>query len=125
METSTENEYARYRIKDGVLYFDYKQNVVIQLKDAIKIVADRIKLQQGRPFPVLCRTQGIHKMDKAARWCLATEGSKLTTAVALISDHPLSQLLANIYLISTSPPVRTKIVSNEKEGMEFLLGNIS
>jgi len=122
MENNMENEFARYRIENGILYFDYKQNIVIQLRDAIKIVADRLKLQQGKPFPILCNTKGIRNVDKAARWYLAREGSNLATAVALITANPLSRLLANIYLIGTSPSVPTKVVADELEGMEFLLG---
>lgn len=117
-----ETDFAWYRIENGILYFYYKQNVVIRLKDAIKIVSDRLNLQQGKPFPILCNTKGIRNMDKAARWYLAREGSNLATAVALITSNPLSRLLANIYLISTSPSVRTKVVADEVEGIEFLLG---
>ena len=122
MENNMENEFAWWRIENGILYFDYKQNVVIRLKDAIKIVADRLKLQQGKPFPILCNIKGIRNLDKTARWYLAREGSNLATAVALISANPLSRLLANIYLISTSPSVPTKVVADELEGIEFLLG---
>ena len=120
MDNSMENEFFHCRIEDGILYFDYKENVVIHLKDAVKIVADRLLWQQGKPFPILCNTRGIRNMDKAARWYLAREGSHLATSVALVSANPLSRLLANIYLFSTSPSVRTKVVANELEGIEFL-----
>ncbi|MCM4167371.1 hypothetical protein KCTC52924_02953 [Arenibacter antarcticus] len=122
MKSSIENECARLWIENGILYFTYKENVVIRLEEVIRIVADRLKLQQGKPFPILCNTIGIKTMEKDARLYFATEGSKLTIAVALISDNPLSQILTNMYVVGGLPSAPTKIVANEKEGLEFLSG---
>lgn len=118
---SLENDFARYRLRNGILYFDYKENVIMHLEEAIKIVDDRLRLQEGKPYPILCNTRGIKSIDKDARWYLATEGSQLAIAVALIRDTPLSRLLAEMYMLGSIPSVPTTIVDNETEGLEFLI----
>ncbi|MBJ7880509.1 DUF7793 family protein [Gelidibacter salicanalis] len=120
MLNSLENDYASYRLRNGILYFEYKENVIVNLEEAIKIVDDRLKLQAGKSYPILCNTRGIKSMDKDARWYLATEGSQLAIAVALIRNTPLSRLLAEMYMLGSVPSVPTKIVDNEGEGLEFL-----
>lgn len=122
---SLENDFARYRLSNGILYFDYKENVIVHLEEAIKIVDDRLRLQEGKSYPILCNTRGIKSMDKDARWYLATEGSQLAIAVALIRDTPLSRLLAEMYMLGSIPSVPTTIVDNEREGLEFLINYTS
>ncbi len=121
MKNSFENEYAEYCIDNGVVLFVYKQNIAIELAGAMEIVSDRLKLQKGKAYPILCDIRGIKDINKDARRYLATEGSLLTKAVAFISDTPLSQMLTDLYLIANIPPIPTKVVGNELEGMEFLL----
>lgn len=120
MKNSFENEYAEYGIENGVVRFIYKQNLTIQLAGAMKIVSDRLQLQNGKAYPILCDIRGIKEVSKDARSFLANEGSVLTKAVAFISDNPLSHILTDLYILANMPPVPTKVVSNELEGMEFL-----
>tara|TARA_R110002049_G_scaffold73897_2_gene190843 strand:- start:9372 stop:9749 length:378 start_codon:yes stop_codon:yes gene_type:complete len=120
MKNSFENEYAEYGIINGVVRFIYKQNVAIQLAGAMKIVSDRLHLQKGMAYPILCDIRGIIEIDKDARSFLANEGSTLTTAVAFISDNPLSKILTDLYLQANTPPIPTKVVNNESEGLQFL-----
>jgi hypothetical protein len=120
MKNSFENEYAEYCIDNGVVRFIYKQNIAIQLAGAMEIVSDRLQLQNGKAYPILCDIRGIKDINKDARSYLATEGSTLTKAVAFISDNPLSHILTDVYIMANMPPTPTKVVSNELEGMEFL-----
>lgn len=120
MKNSFENEYAEYGIENGVVRFIYKQNLTIQLAGAMKIVSDRLQLQNGKAYPILCDIRGIKDVTKDARSFLANEGSVLTKAVAFISDNPLSHILTDLYILANMPPVPTKVVSDELEGMEFL-----
>ena len=120
MKKNFENEYAEYGIDNGIVRFIYKQNIAIQLAGAMEIVSDRLKLQKGRAYPILCDIRGIIDINKDARRFLANEGSSLTIAVAFISDNPLSQILTDLYMLANMPPIPTKVVSSELEGLQFL-----
>ncbi|MHB1148607.1 MAG: DUF7793 family protein, partial [Lutibacter sp.] len=72
-----ENEYAKFWIKDQILFFEYKTDLVIDLAAAQRIVADRIQFQHEVAYPIFCDIRGVVDFDKAARDYLAQSGSVL------------------------------------------------
>jgi len=62
-----ENEYAKFWIRDQILFFEYKPDLVIDLAAAQRIVADRIKFQNEVAYPIFCDIRGVIDFDKAAR----------------------------------------------------------
>lgn len=116
-----ENAYASFEIKEGVLFFIYKEGIDIDLATARKIVSFRLNYQKGKKYPVLCNVNGIRSIDVNARRFLATEGSVLIKAVALVSDTPLSLILSEIFIKGNSPTVPARVCINEKEGMVIYL----
>ncbi len=115
-----ENSYASFGIKEGILFFVYKEDVDIDLPAAIEIVTDRLRLQKGKSYPVLCDTRGVKSIDMNARRYLSTEGSVFIKAVALVSDNPLSHIFSEIYVKGNTPPIPTKIFDNETEAITYL-----
>jgi hypothetical protein len=69
-----ENEYAQFWIRNNILFFEYKPNVVIDLAVAQRIVADRIQMQNEKAYPILCIIRGVLNSDKAGRDYLAQTG---------------------------------------------------
>lgn len=115
-----ENDYASLWIENNLLFFIYKEHVDIDLKAAIKIVEDRLKIQNGLSYPILCDIRGIRNINIEARDYLASEGSLYSTAVALISNTPLSDILSAMYVANSSPKVPTKVFTNYDEGLQYL-----
>ncbi len=120
MKKGIVNDYATYKIDNGILFFTYKENIILRLAEAIEIVTERIAFQNGKAYPILCDIRGIKHIDKDARRYLSTEGAQLTKAVAFISDNPLSHILSNVYLKANTPPNPIKVVGTELEGIKFL-----
>lgn len=115
-----ENNYASFGLKKGILFFVYKEDVDIDLSAAIEIVTDRLRMQKGKSYPVLCDTRGVKSIDMNARRYLSTEGSVFIKAVALVSDNPLSHIFSEIYVKGNTPPIPTKIFDNETEAIKYL-----
>ncbi|WP_338356907.1 hypothetical protein [Yeosuana marina] len=115
-----ENDFASFWIKRGVLFFIYKEDVDINLPIAMQIVSDRLKLQKGKAYPVLCDIRGVKNIDMNARRYFAAEGSIFIKAVALISDTPLSHIFSEIYVKGNTPPIPTKIFNEDTEALTFL-----
>lgn len=115
-----ENNFAKFYTKDGYLYFIYKPDIYINLEGAKEIVRDRLRVQEGKPYRVICYVQGIRNMDKEARDYLATEGSRDTIAVGLIAESTAQKLMTNFYLAVSRPTVPTKMFSSEDEAKAYL-----
>ncbi|SDI02217.1 hypothetical protein SAMN04488062_12041 [Flavobacterium omnivorum] len=115
-----ENEFALFWIQNDIFYFEYKPNVVINLKAAQLVVADRILVQNEKAYPVLCDIRGIMDSDKAARDYLAQSGSVLTKAVSLIGNDTVLLSIMSFYITINKPRVPTKFFTEELAALAFL-----
>ncbi|MCX2681938.1 hypothetical protein OOZ15_18450 [Galbibacter sp. EGI 63066] len=120
MKKCIENSCAYISLEGGILFFKYKDQVTIGLKQAIEVVAARMKLQRGIAYPILCDINGIMEVDRDARKYLAIEGALLSKAIALITDNPVSERISNMYVKNYIPNVPVKICKDQEEGLKFL-----
>lgn len=120
MEDYFENEFALFWISGNILFFEYKPGVVINFAAAQRIVADRIQMQKGKPYPVLCDVGGIADSDKAGRDYLAQYGSVLTKAVSIVAQQTISIVMISFYLKISKPQVPTKVFRDKPAALEFL-----
>jgi len=115
-----ENEYAQFWIANGILFFEYKPNTILNLEVAQRIVADRIHFQNEKSYPVLCDVRGIVNTDKSGRDYLAQSGSVLTKAVSLIVHQKVSLTISNFYLRISKPSVPTQLFNNKDDALTYL-----
>ena len=115
-----ENSYASYKFLDGIVYMRYHIGITIDRNAAVKIVEDRLVLQEGQIFPVLCDIRGVKDINKAARDYLALEGSTLIKAVAFIVEPPLSEVMSKFYLKASKPPIPTESFQTFEDAKGFL-----
>lgn len=115
-----ENAYAIFWVENGILFFEYKPEVVLDLHVAKRVVSDRIQFQNGKSYPVLCDIRGIVNTDKSGRDYLAHSGSLLTKAVALLVHQKVSITISNFYLQISKPTIPTQVFMNKEEAILFL-----
>ncbi|PHS51026.1 MAG: hypothetical protein COB01_11460 [Lutibacter sp.] len=120
MNYRIKNEYAELWIENDILFFIYKNGVVIDQSVAMKVVEDRLLLQQGKAFLIFCDMTGVKSIDKAARNYLAKEGSVLINAVALLVNDPLTIVLSGFYIKTSKPPIMTQVFTEEEAALAFL-----
>lgn len=115
-----ENDYAKFWIQDGILFFEYKPSTTIDLQVAKRVVTDRIHFQNERFYPVLCDARGIVTTDKAGRDYLAQSGSILTQAVGLVVQESILLTISTFYLEINKPSVPTQIFTKEADALTYL-----
>ncbi|WP_432222952.1 hypothetical protein ACRASX_07545 [Flavobacterium sp. TMP13] len=115
-----ENQYARFWIADGILFFVYKENVCIDRAAAQQIVSDRIHFQNEKSYPILCDIRTISCADKVGRDYLAQSGSVFTKAVALLTNQQVSLTISSFYLEISKPAVPTQVFIVQQEAIAFL-----
>lgn len=114
------NKYAEFWTRDGILFFIYKPNTVIDIKGARAIVKDRIRFQNEKSYPILCDMRQLNVVEKPARDYLAEEGSYLANAVALLVKELYTEKLSDIFLQTSKPSVPTRQFTSEAMALEFL-----
>lgn len=120
MVTNYENDYAVYELKEDILKITFKPNILIDNNAARLIVKDRLRFQTYSDYFVICDISQIKRISARARKYLATNGSSLLKAVALISSENTSFALANYYIQINKPTVLTKVFKKVEQGEEFL-----
>jgi|SRR5690554_5338985 len=120
MITNYENDYAVYELKEDILKITFKPNILIDNNAARLIVKDRLRFQTYSDYFVICDISQIKRINARARKYLATNGSSLLKAVALISSENTSFALANYYIQINKPTVLTKVFKKVEQGEEFL-----
>jgi len=113
-------KYSDFWVSDGILYFEYHNIRLVNLKIAKAIVGERLDFQEGIHFPILCKTRGIHDADRAARDYLSTQGSYLVTAVAVVEDRKIAQHMLKLYLKGHQPLIPTEVFTEEYNAIQFL-----
>ena len=119
MKKHVENDFASFRLENGILQIVYKENVNLFLRDAMKVVAQRLSLQQGEAYPILCNIRGLRDISRDARGYFAVEGTLLIRALAFVSKSPLYNMYTKLY-INDIPPIRIKMFTDERSALEFL-----
>lgn len=119
-----ENDYARFWIADGILFFKYKPNITIDVNVAKSVVTDRIHFQNERSYPILCDIRGVIATEKAGRDYLAQYGSILAEAVGLIVHEKVLLTIGSFYLQISKPSVATQIFTKESDALTYLKGFI-
>ena len=116
-----ENGYGIYWKEDDILFFEFKNNAVIDLPAAQQIIADRLQTQQEKPFSVLCIMNGVVNINKAARDYFAQQGSVLIKAVAIVANQgSFAFLMSSFYVRVNKPQVPTKVFSDKSNALQFL-----
>jgi len=114
-----ESSYGTTWIEDGVLFYVYKSNVIIDLKAAKEIIAERTRLLQGEKRPLLTDIRGVRYFDKEARDFFA-RASGLVKCNAVLADSPASRLITDFYISVNKPVTPIKIFTDREEAIRYL-----
>lgn len=120
MKKRVENDMASMWLESEILFFSWKKEVDLTLSIAQRIVGDRLQLQQGKDYPVLCNLNGLRSVEKDA-WCyLVREGSEFIKAIALVYSTPLEYALSQYFMKGMSS-IPTQVFGEQSQAKEFLL----
>lgn len=120
MKRFVETKIATMYLEKDILFFIWKEQAHINLSNAKKVVAQRIRLQQGKPYPILCSLKGLKNVDKDAWRYLATEGTGLIEYLVLVATTPLEHAFSK-FIMTKMPTIPTKVFEDMEEAERFIL----
>lgn len=100
------DEYIEMWTEDGILYHVYGEDAEINITIAQHITKNRIKISEGKSWPLLTDARNLRSIDKEARdyWSTPGEGMQFLLAGALVINNPILKLLGNAFTRINRPP---------------------
>ena len=117
---SKETEYVNMTIKDGILYFSYKEINNLGLEIAKKCVQDRIEFSNNTSYPCLVDSVRIKNVSREARDYFANEGNELITASALMVKSHIFKMIVNFFINVSKPKNPTKMFTDKQQAINWL-----
>ncbi len=117
-----ENEYVSIYFKDGIIFASYQPNFKMDIGIAKKTILYRKEVSAGRgDLPLLADVRNLKAVTDDARELLAGEdGHKGLLAVAVLTNNPIQNLLANFYLKLSKPPIPTQLFTDKDKALRWL-----
>lgn len=116
-----EDQYSKMWIEDGIGFQVYKEDAVITLDIAKKMVATRIASFNGIARPVYVDVRNLVSIDSASRKYFASrEAGQLILAGAIHLDNPINQFFGNIFLLVDTPITPAKLFSSKDKALQWL-----
>jgi hypothetical protein len=116
-----ENEFTKLWIEDGIMYGEYKEDIIIDVEAAKKIAADRIALCNNKSYPFLGTAGSIKNLTKEARdYFSKGDGIKYMKKLAIFTTSPISRMVGNFFLAISKPTVPTRVFTVKDEAIRWL-----
>lgn len=115
-----DGSYTQIRIEDGIVFLAYRSHLLLNLKVAQKVVADRLIYQKNKAYPVFCDVSGILQSDIEALDYLASEGALLIEELVIFSKNPSTLLLSKFFVETHKLPMPTAVFENKFQALNFL-----
>lgn len=109
------------RVEGGLLRARFFPGADVSAADARENLAASAALCGGRCTPALIDLRGIRSQSSEARAVFAgPEAARVSRAVALLVDSPLTQVLANFFLRFNRPRAETRLFTSEEAAEAWL-----
>lgn len=110
--------YFTWMGEDGIARTKVKENAEIELKDAQENSEVVNGLSSSEHYPIIVDSRDIKSISRDARdhFSIRNRQSKVT-AIALVRDKRISNMIGNFFIGINSPAVPVKLFSNEAEAV--------
>lgn len=108
------------RIEDGIMIAAFNHGIKIDITTAQQVVALRMKMQEGKKYPVVVHVNGVISDSKNVRTFLAGIGAEGISHGAFVVKNEYEKNLIHFFLKVDAPPVPTCICSDEKEAIAWI-----
>ncbi len=113
--------FVSMRIEGNIMFCEYADDLHLSIEVARACVESRIFFSRGKSFFLSVDMRGVKSTTKEARTYLATMGTTLASAGALITGSALNRALGNIFLKIDRPAIPAKLFTSEEKARKWLM----
>jgi hypothetical protein len=115
------SEHVEMWIDDGIIYSIHPSNDVITLEIAKENVKQRLKLTDGKTYPMFSDIRNVVSVDKAAREYLAGgEAIEGLSAGALLIKTQFEKIMSTLWMMINKPPRPLKTFTDKDDAIRWL-----
>jgi hypothetical protein len=112
--------YFKAWMRDGIFHCVYTVNF-LTLPVAEQVVANRLQIFGGTPYPVLADIRAVRGADpEVSKYLSSGEAIRLVTAGALLVNSQFHKIAGNVFLHFHKPSIPAKLFTEESEAMAWL-----
>lgn len=116
-----ENEYVEIWIEDGIIFEVFKPGSIINLEAGKKVVADRLKISNGKTMPLFVDMRLLLSINKETRRYMASQDAlHYLSAGAFLVKSTINLMAFNAFMIISKPPIPTKGFTNKEKAINWL-----
>lgn len=108
--------------EEGIVMVEFKKNIVLGRADIIENINASVKLTGGKHGAILKMNHQAGITPAALRYAGSRENAKYRMVNALIIKDTSVRLLWNLFSSFSTPIVKNRIFSNEKDGLRWVRG---
>ena len=115
------NEYVEIWIEDGIIFEVFKPGTTINLEAGKKVVADRLKISNGKTMPLFVDMRQLLSINKETRRYMASQDAlHYLSAGAFLVKSTINRMAFNAFRIISKPPIPTKGFTNREKALNWL-----
>ena len=115
------NEYVEIWIEDGIIFEVFKPGTTINLEAGKKVVADRLKISNGKTMPLFVDMRQLLSINKETRRYMASQDAlHYLSAGAFLVKSTINRMAFNAFRIISKPPIPTKGFTNKEKALNWL-----
>lgn len=107
-------------LQEDVLIARFSQNMNLDLDAAKQLVAERLKMQNGKTYPMIVHLNGFMVFSKSVRSYMATVGIEGISRGAFIAVSLQERVFLNFFLLVDAPRIPTKVFTKEADAIKWI-----
>ena len=119
-EEKLQTPYVSIWMDGEILCCKYAENLDLTLEIAKSLVESRIQFTGGVSYPALIDIRGLRSTTVDARHYMASIGTSMIKAGAIITGSSVNRTLGNIFLTIDRPIIPTRLFTGEEGARKWL-----
>ena len=105
---------------DGILFSISKWSEPVPIEEGMKVIDEFLDKHGHKKYRMIIDITNSAPSDKQGREIAAEVFPKITTAMAVLSNTPLGNMMANLFIGLKPPSYPMKIFSNPEKAVEWI-----
>lgn len=107
------------KLSDGLIIAEFKKGLEFTMDLAKEMVDERLKLQNGKDYPLILIANGFKVESREVREYLKKEGIQGMKSGCFVVENFFEKVMVNFFLFVNPPKIPSKMFTSLEEAIEW------